>query len=96
MSSTSTSAQIASAVKATLDGYDLPRINKEPTIITDKNFTIELCRMAATVESDKTGRKCGHMHLILNEKEYRIDTKTIQPQLTYKQSCQTYTQTSKP
>ena len=31
--------------------------------------------MAAAVESEKTGRKFGHMHLILNEKEYCIATK---------------------
>ena len=31
--------------------------------------------MAAAVESDKTGGKFGHMHLILNEKEYCIATK---------------------
>ena len=69
MSSTSASVQIASAVKATLDGYDLPRISKEPTILTIKNFTIELCQLAAAVKSNKTGGKCGHMHLILNKKE---------------------------
>jgi hypothetical protein len=75
MSSTSASAQIALAVKATLDGYDLPQISEEPTILTVKNFAMELCQMAAAVESNKTGRKFGHMHLILNEKEYRIATK---------------------
>ncbi len=31
--------------------------------------------MTAAVESDITGRKFGHMHLILKEKEYRIATK---------------------
>jgi hypothetical protein len=31
--------------------------------------------MAATVGSDNAGRKFGHMHLILKEKEYRIATK---------------------
>ena len=75
MSSTSLSAQIDLAVKATLDGYDLPRISKELTILTVKHLTIELCRMTAAVESDKTGGKFGHMHLILDEKEYRIATK---------------------
>jgi hypothetical protein len=74
MATTSTSAQIASAVKATLDGYELPRISKEPTILTLKNFMVELCRMAAAVESDKLGGRFGHMHLILKEKEYRIAT----------------------
>ncbi len=43
MASTSASVQIASAVKATLDGYELPRISEEPTILTVKNFTVELC-----------------------------------------------------
>ena len=75
MSSTSASAQIALAVKATLDGYHLPRISEKPTILTVKNFTIELCQMAALVKSDKTGGKFGHMHLILNKKEYRVATK---------------------
>ncbi len=31
--------------------------------------------MAATVESNNAGGKFGHMHFILNEKEYRITTK---------------------
>jgi hypothetical protein len=31
--------------------------------------------MAAMVESDSAGGKFGHMHLILNKKEYRIATK---------------------
>ena len=75
MSSTSVSAQIASAFKTTLDGYDLPQISKEPTILTVKKITIELCQMAAAVKSNKAGRKFGHMHLILNEKEYRVATK---------------------
>ena len=55
MISTSASAQIALAVKATLDRHDLPQISKEPTILTVKNFTIELCQMAAAVESEKAG-----------------------------------------
>ncbi len=74
MASTSASAQIALAVKATLDGYELPKISKEPTILTVKNFTVELCQMAAAAESDKLGGRFGHMHLILKEKEYRIAT----------------------
>jgi hypothetical protein len=55
MASTSASAQIALAVKATLDGYELPRISEEPTILTVKNFMVELCQMAAAVKSDKLG-----------------------------------------
>ncbi len=74
IASTSASAQLASAVKATLNGYELPRISKDPTILTVKNFTVELCRMAAAVKSDKSGGWFGHMHLILKEKEYRIAT----------------------
>ena len=31
--------------------------------------------MAEAVESNKTGRQFGHMHLILNEKEYCVATK---------------------
>jgi hypothetical protein len=74
MASTSASVQIASAIKATLDGYELPQISEEPTILTVKNFTVELCRMAAAVESNKSRGQFGHMHLILKEKEYRIAT----------------------
>jgi hypothetical protein len=58
-------AQITSAVKATLDGYNLPRISNEPNILTVKEFTVKLCQMAAMVESNNTGGKFGHMHLIL-------------------------------
>jgi hypothetical protein len=72
MAITSASTQIALAVKATLDGYELPQISEEPTILTVKNFTVELCQMAAAVESDKSGGHIGHMHLILKEKEYHI------------------------
>jgi hypothetical protein len=74
MASTSASAQIALAVKATLDGYELPRISKEPTILTVKNFTVELCQMAAAAKSNKLGGQFRHIHLILKEKEYRIAT----------------------
>jgi hypothetical protein len=74
MPSTSASTQIASAVKATLNGYEFPQISKEPTILTVKNFMVELCRMAAAVKSNKSGGQFGHMHLILKEKEYHIAT----------------------
>jgi hypothetical protein len=67
--------QIASAVKATLDRYNLPRISNAPNILTEKEFTVKLCQMAAVVESDNVGGKFGHMLLILKEKEYRIATK---------------------
>ncbi len=96
MASTSASAQIASAVKATLNGYELIRISKEPTILTVKNFTVELCRMAAAVESNKSGGRFGHMHLILKEKEYRIATNDKDPTLTCSKSLQAYAQASKP
>ena len=75
MSSTSASVQITSAVKATLDGFNIPQIRKEPNILTVKNFTVELCQMAAAVESKKLGGRFGHMHLILSENEYHIATK---------------------
>jgi hypothetical protein len=74
MASTSASTQIALADKATLNGYELPQISKEPTILTVKNFTVESCQMAAAVKSDKLGQRFGHMHLILKEKEYHIAT----------------------
>jgi hypothetical protein len=72
MASTSASTQIALAIKATLDGYELHQISEEPTILTVKNFTVELCRMAIAVKSNKLEGQFGHMHLILKEKEYRI------------------------
>jgi hypothetical protein len=75
MASASASAQIASAVKATLDGYNLLQISNAPNILTMKEFTVKFCQMAAAVERDNAGRKFGHMHLILKEKEYRIATK---------------------
>jgi hypothetical protein len=75
MASASTSVQIALAVKATLDGYNLPQISKAPNILTVKQFTVMLCQMAAAVESDNAGGKFGHTHLILKKKEYRIARK---------------------
>jgi hypothetical protein len=96
MASTSASAQIALAVKATLDGYELPRISKEPTILTVKNFTVELCQMAAAVESNKFGGQFGHMHLILKEKEYCIATNDKNVTVDLLKSLQAYTQASKP
>jgi hypothetical protein len=55
MASTSASAQIALAIKATLDGYELPQISKELTTLTVKNFMVGLCQMAAAVKSNKSG-----------------------------------------
>jgi hypothetical protein len=75
MVSASASAQIALAVTTTLYGYNLPRISNAPNILTVKEFTVKLCQMAAAVESNNAGRKFGHMHLILKEKEYHIATK---------------------
>jgi hypothetical protein len=75
MASASASTQIASAVKAPLDGYNLPQIINAPNILTVKEFMVKLCQMAAAVKSNNAGGKFGHMHLILKEKEYRIATK---------------------
>ncbi len=75
MASASVSAQIASAVNATIDGYNLPLIRNAPYNLTVKEFTVKLCQMATAVKSDNTGEKFGHMHLILKEKEYRIARK---------------------
>jgi hypothetical protein len=75
MASASASAQIASAVKATLDGHDPPQISNAPNILTVKEFMVKLCQMAAAGESDNAGGKFGHKHLILKEKEYPIATK---------------------
>jgi hypothetical protein len=67
--------QIALAVKATLDGYHLPRISNAPNTLTVKEFTVKFCQMAATLKSNNAGRNFGHMHLILKEKEYSIAMK---------------------
>ncbi len=75
MASASASTQIASAVKATLDGCNLPQISNASNILTVKEFMVKLCQMTAMVKSDNAGRKFGHMHLILKEKEYCIATK---------------------
>jgi hypothetical protein len=72
MASASASAQSTSAVKATLNGYNLPQISNTPTILTVKEITEKLCQMAAAVKSDNAGRRFGHMHLIHKEKEYLI------------------------
>jgi hypothetical protein len=69
------SMQNASAVKATLDGYDLPQISNAPNILTVKEFTVKLCQEATAVKSDYMSGKFGHIHLILKKKEYRITTK---------------------
>ncbi len=75
MASASASTQIASPVKATLDGYNLPQISNAPNILTVKEFMVKLCQMAAAVKKDKAGGKFGHTHLILKEKKYRIAMK---------------------
>jgi hypothetical protein len=75
MASASASAQTALAVKATLNGYNLPQISNAPTILTMKEFTVKLCQMAAAVKSDNAVRRFGHMHLILKEEEYGIAMK---------------------
>ncbi len=43
MASASASAQIALAVKATIDGYNLPRISNAQNILTMKEFMVKLC-----------------------------------------------------
>jgi len=74
MATTSAAAQIASTVKATLDGYTITRVSQLPTICSVKLLTMELCNMAAAVESAKSGGKFGHLYLILPQAEYRIAT----------------------
>lgn len=73
-SHTSSTAQIASAVKTTLDNFSITRVSQTPTILSIKQLKVELCNMAAAVESNMTGGKYGHMYLILNEAEYRMAT----------------------
>jgi len=74
VSYTSASAQIATAIKATLDTFSITRIDQNPTIRSMKQLKLELCTMAAAIESAKTGGKFGHMYVILTEKEYRKAT----------------------
>jgi hypothetical protein len=69
MANASANTQIALAVKATLDGYNLPQISNAPNILCVKEFLVKMCQMAAKVEGDNTGQKFGHMHLILKVKE---------------------------
>jgi hypothetical protein len=75
MANASASTQIALAVKATLNGYNLTQISHSPNILTVKEFMVKLCQMAAAVKSNNAGGKFDHMHLILKEMEYRIATK---------------------
>ena len=74
MSSTSATALIASVIKDTLDGYNLTRISEPPTITVVKHYVVELSKMAAAIESNRTGGMYGHMYLVLEEDEYRIAT----------------------
>jgi hypothetical protein len=61
VSYTSASAQIATAIKATLDTFSITRVDQNPTIRSMKQLKLELCTMAAAIESAKTGGKFGHM-----------------------------------
>ena len=67
MASTSTLVQIASSVKATLDGYNITCFSKQPTICSIKALKMELCNMVAAVEGKMTGGKFGYMYLILKK-----------------------------
>jgi hypothetical protein len=55
ITSASASAQIALAVKATLNGYNLPCISNASNILTVKEFMVKLYQMAAAVKSDNVG-----------------------------------------
>ena len=74
VSDTSGTAQIASAIKATLDNFNITRVCQVPTIRSIKLLKLELCNMAAAIESTRTGGKYGHMYVILTEDEYRQAT----------------------
>jgi hypothetical protein len=74
VSYTSAAAQIATAIKATLDTFSITRVDQIPTIRSMKQLKLELCAMAAAIESAKTGGKFGHMYVILTEEEYRKAT----------------------
>lgn len=64
MANTSATVQIASALKATLDNFNITWVSTIPTIWSMKLLKMELCNMAALVEveSSKTGGKYGHMY----------------------------------
>ncbi len=70
MANASAMAQIASSVKATLDGFNITGVSQLPTIRSVQIFTMELCNMAAAVESNMTGGKHGHMYIILSQPDY--------------------------
>jgi hypothetical protein len=74
VSYTSAAAQIATAIKATLDTFSITRVDQNPTIRSMKRLKLELCTMAVAIESAKTGGKFGHMYVILTEEEYRKAT----------------------
>jgi len=74
VSYTSASVQIAMAIKAKLDTFSITRVDQLPTIRSIKQLKLELCTMAAAIDSVKTGGKFGHMYVILTEKEYRAAT----------------------
>jgi len=67
VSYTSAAAQIASAIKATLDTFSITRVDQLPTIQSIKQLKLELCNMTAAINSAKTGGKFGHMYVILTE-----------------------------
>jgi hypothetical protein len=73
---TSAAAQIASAIKATLDTFHITRVDQLPTIRSIKELKLELCNMAAAIDSTKTGGKFGHMYVILTEEEYTVSMLT--------------------
>ena len=75
MANASATAQIASFVKATLDGFNITRVSQLPTIRSIKILTMELCNMAAAVESNMMGGKHRHMYIILSQPDYRIATR---------------------
>ena len=75
MANASATAQIALSVKATLNGFNITRVSQMLTIQNVKILTMELCNMAAAVESNMTGGKHGHMYIILLQPDYRIATK---------------------
>ena len=74
VSYTSAAAQIATAIKATLDTFSITRVDQNPTPRSMKRLKLELCTMAAAIESAKTGGKFGHMYVILTEDEYKKAT----------------------
>ena len=53
---------VSYTIKATLNTFHITPVDQLPTIRSIKLLKLELCNMAAAIESEKTGGKYGHMY----------------------------------